>query len=173
VDTPPITIRKATLDDVPRLSEIGATVYVHSYNYDYNQADMDAYLDSTFSKEQIIKELNCETNYYYVAETDSIIGFVKFKTWVWTPRFKGKITFEVERLYIQEDMEGKNIGSRLMQLTVEEGKKHNYTIIWLSVWENNTRAIAFHKLNGFEIIGDGIFKMGPIERKYLIMQLTN
>jgi len=213
------TIRRATLDDAARLSELGATIFVQSYQYPCDQGDMDAYLDETFSKEKIIKEINSETIYYYVAEmkpsklpasqygasrkgfpgppqccqqragagipedvaalskgevcaeaSNSIIGFVKFYTYRWTPRFKGKITFEVERLYIQKEMEGKNIGSQLMTTALNEAKQKNYKIIWLSVWENNERGIRFHQQYGFIIIGDGMFKLGKTEQKYLIMQ---
>ena len=94
-----IAIRKATSDDAARLSELGAIVFVQSYQYPYDQQDMDAYLDETFNKQKIAEEINTETIYYYVAEADDIIiGFVKFYTYRWTPRYKGKITFEVERL---------------------------------------------------------------------------
>lgn len=164
------TIRKATLDDAARLSELGATIFVQSYQYSYNQEDMDAYLDETFSKQRIAEEINTETIYYYVAEADDVIvGFVKFYTFRWTPRFKGKITFEVEQLYIQKDMEGQNVGSQLMTTALDIAKQKKYKIIWLSVWENNERGIRFHQQHGFTIIGDGMFTLGKQERKYLVM----
>lgn len=164
------TIRKATLDDAARLSELGALVFSQSYQHSYDQEDMDAYLDETFSKQRIAEEINTETIYYCVAESDDIIvGFIKFFTFRWTPRFKGKITFEVERLYIQKEMEGQNIGSQLMATALDIARNKNYKIIWLSVWENNDRGIQFHQQHGFTIIGDGVFTLGKQERKYLIM----
>ena len=120
------TIRKATPDDAARLSELGATVFVQSYQHPYDQEDMDMYLDETFSEEKIAEEINTEAIYYYVAEIDSIVGFIKFYTFRWTPRFKGKITVEVERLYIQKEMEGKNIGSQLMRTALNVAKQKNY-----------------------------------------------
>jgi len=89
---------------------------------------------------------------------------------MWTRRFKGKITFEIERLYIQKDMEGQSIGSRLMATALDAAKKKNYKIIWLSVWEINEKAISFHQQHGFHIIGDGMFTLGKTEQKYLVMQ---
>ena len=65
-----IIIRRATSDDAARLSELGATVFVQSYQYPYDQQDMDAYLDKTFSKEKITEEIADKTVYYYVAEAD-------------------------------------------------------------------------------------------------------
>jgi len=164
------TIRKATPDDAARLSELGAAIFVQSYQYPCNQDDMDAYLDETFSKQKITEEINSETVYYFVAVIDSIVGFVKFYTYRWTPRFKGKITFEIERLYIQKEMEGQNIGSQLMTTALDVAQQKNYEIIWLSVWKNNERGVRFHQQHGFIIIGDGIFKLGKTERKYLVMQ---
>ena len=166
-----ITVRRVTPDDAPRLSELGATIFAQSYQYPYNQEDMDTYLDETFSKGKIAEEINAEATYYYVAEADGIIiGFVKFYTFRWTPRYKGKITFEVERLYIQKDMERQNIGSRLMTTALEVAKQKKYKIIWLSVWENNERGIRFHQQHGFIVVGDGMFTLGEQARKYLIMQ---
>jgi len=166
-----IAIRNATTDDAARLSELGATVFIQSYLYSYDQQDMDAYLDKTFGKERITNEINTETVYYYVAEADDVIvGFVKFNTFMWTPRYKGKITFEVEQLYIQKDMEGQNIGSRLITSALDVARQKQYKIVWLSVWENNNRGIRFHQQHGFMIVGDGMFQLGKTERKYLIMQ---
>jgi len=166
-----LTIRKATLDDAARLSEIGATVFVQSYQHSYDQNDMDTYLDETFNKQRIAEEISTEAIYYFVAEVDDVIvGFVKFYTFRWTPRFKGKITVEVERLYIQKKMEGKNIGSRLMATALDIAQQKDYKIIWLSVWENNERGIRFHQQHGFNIIGNGMFTLGKQKRKYLIMR---
>jgi len=160
-------VRNATADDAARISELGATIFAQSYQHPFDQENMDAYVDEAFSKQRIAEE----TIYYYVAEADDVIvGFVKFYTYRWTPRFKSKITFEVERLYIQKNMEGQNIGSQLMAAALDVAKQKNYTIIWLSVWENNERGIRFHQQHGFDIIGDGIFALGKTERKYLIMQ---
>ena len=165
-----ITIRRAISDDAARISELGATIFVQSYQHPYDQQDMDAYLDETFSKKRITEEISSKTAYYYVAETDLIVGFVKFNTYMWTPRYKGKITFEVERLYIQKNMEGQNIGRQLMATTLETAQQKSYKIIWLSVWENNERGIRFHQQHGFIVVGDGMFTLGKQARKYLIMQ---
>jgi len=166
-----LTIRKAAPDDAARLSELGATVFAQSYQHSYDQKDMDTYLDETFSKQKIAEDIATKAIYYYVAEADdAIVGFIKFYTYRWTPRFKGKITFEVERLYIQKEMEGKNIGSRLMTTALDIAHQKDYKIIWLSVWENNARGIRFHQQHGFNIIGDGLFALGKQQRKYLIMR---
>lgn len=167
----PITIRKANTQDAGCLSELSKEAFQRSYPYSYDQPDMDAYLKKHLSEKKIIEDLKVPTIHYYIAETETIVGLVKFNTCMWTPRFKGRLTFEVERLYIQKDMEGKKIGSRLMSKTIEEGQLKNYTIIWLSVWEKNVRAISFHKRHGFTIIGDGVFRMGKSDLKYLVMQL--
>jgi len=67
-------------------------------------------------------------------------------------------------------MEGKNIGRHLMTTALDAAQKRGYRIIWLSVWENNKKAIAFHQQFGFVPVGKGTFILGKSERKYLIMQ---
>jgi len=131
---------------------------------------MEAYLKEHFGKEKILEELEDKNIIYFVAETDSIVGFVKANANKWTWRFKGRLTFEVERLYVRNDMVGKNIGSRLMQTVLEVAQKKGFRIIWLSVWKNNEKPIAFHQRHGFVVIGEGTFTLGETERAYLVMQ---
>jgi len=166
-----ITIREATSKDANRISKIGTSVFLSSYQYAHDQNDMDIYLKENFSKNKIKEDLLIKTVHYFVAETNGIVvGLVKINTNMWTWRFKGRLTLEVQRLYIPKDMEGKNIGRRLMSAALDAAEKRNYKIIWLSVWENNKKAIIFHRQFGFSIVGDGTFCMGKSKRKYLIMR---
>jgi len=171
-DHPEFTIREAKAEDASRIAELGAEVFLTSHQFPHEPGVTEAYTKEHFGAEKILNDLNKDTVYYYVAVADSIVGFVKFISCQWTPRFPGKITFEVKHLYIQPGMEGKGIGSRLMALAVDAGRRKNYKIIWLSVWENNTRAIRFHQRHGFEVIGEGEFSLGSARRKYLVMRLT-
>lgn len=166
----PITIRKATLEDAERIAGLSAEVFLESYRYPHEQEEMTLYLEEKFNKETISEELQDKNIIYFVTVTDTIVGFVKVNMNKWTWRFKGRLTFEVERLYIQKDMLGKKIGSRLMTTALEAAQKRGFRILWLTVWENNKKAIAFHQRVSFSIIGDGLFTLGTTQRTYLAMQ---
>lgn len=165
-----ITIRRACAEDAGSISALGAKVFLESYKYPHQQEDMAAYLVKHFSKEKILKELSDKNIFYFVASAGGLVGFIKVNANKWTWRFKGRLTFEFERLYIQNDMVGKGIGSRLMKTALKSGRTRGFRIIWLSVWKNNEKSIAFHERHGFTTIGEGVFTLGGTQRTYLVMQ---
>ena len=61
----------------------------------------------------------------------------------------GKPCIWVEDLYIKEDYRGKGIGSRFFAYLEE---KFPNTIMRLEVEEDNTRAVAVDKKNGYEVL---------------------
>ena len=42
--------------------------------------------------------------------------------------------------------------------------------IWLGVWEENNKAIAFYKRHGFEVFGSHPFKLGGDLQRDLLMK---
>jgi len=54
-----------------------------------------------------------------------------------------------------------------MQISEQE----NADYVWLGVWEENPRAIAFYKKNGFVEFDKHIFKLGNDEQTDIMMKL--
>ena len=47
-----------------------------------------------------------------------------------------------------------------MTACLEEASKRECDVIWLDVWKENPRGIAFYRKWGFEIVGEQGFQMG-------------
>ena len=54
----------------------------------------------------------------------------------------------------------KGVGPALMQACMDIAKELKKSVIWLGVWEKNSRAIAFYQKWGFEKFGEHIFPIG-------------
>lgn len=162
-------IRKATPQDAQEIATLSTEVFEESYRYPHRPQEMAVYLKEAFNKEKISEQFKDANIHYFIAVDEAIVGFVKINANKWTWRFKGRLTFEVERLYVQKNMEGQQIGSRLMKTALDAAQKRGFRIIWLTAWKNNERAIAFHEQNGFVIIGEGAFTLGETQRTYLVM----
>ncbi len=54
---------------------------------------------------------------------------------------------------------------------IEVAKEKGTHYVWLGVWEENLRAIAFYKKNGFEEFDKHIFKLGDDEQTDIMMKL--
>jgi diamine N-acetyltransferase len=57
-----------------------------------------------------------------------------------------------------------------MQICLEEAQRRKHDVIWLGVWEQNARAIAFYQKFGFVPVGKQIFQLGDDPQHDLVMQ---
>lgn len=79
---------------------------------------------------------------------------------------------EIERLYAHKNYLGKRVGHMLMQTCLAFAKKMGCSVLWLGVWENNSRAIAFYERNGFVRFGQHTFMLGNDEQTDWLMKKT-
>ena len=78
---------------------------------------------------------------------------------------------EIERIYVLKEFHGKNVGQILYNKAIEIAKQNKADYVWLGVWEENPRAIAFYKKNGFVEFDKHIFKLGDDEQTDIMMKL--
>ena len=132
-----IVIRKAGDKDLPAILELVKELAAFEKGLDK--------VTNTLEQMQEEKEFfHC-----YVAENEGeIIGmslyYFVYYTWV------GKSMY-LEDLYVKEAYRGQNIGSLLMNKTLEVARKENCKRFRLQVLHWNEPAIAFYKKNGFTI----------------------
>ena len=56
---------------------------------------------------------------------------------------------ELLRLYVQEPFTGKHIGSLLLVEAERLAQEGGATVLWLTPWVHNTRALAFYAAQGY------------------------
>ncbi len=59
----------------------------------------------------------------------------------------------VNAIYVQSDYQGKGIGRMLMDAAFEHPRFGGADNIFVDVWDENRRAVAFYLKYGFEIVG--------------------
>ena len=57
----------------------------------------------------------------------------------------------------------------MMEACLETAVARGYDVIWLGVWEQNLRALAFYRKYGFEVVGNHVFQFGTDAQTDLIM----
>jgi len=171
INIPSIEIREAVPQDAQKIADLSAEIFLESFNHPCNQNDMDDYIKRIFNKQNVLQAIAFrDVTFFVTTSNNRIIGFVKIVANQKNARLNNLRAVELRRLYIQKDMAGKNIGCTLMEKTLEFSNTKNADVIWLSVWENNERAIKFYNRFKFEIFGEGNFALGKTERKYLLMK---
>lgn len=154
------SIVKANGKDFKLLADIGRTSYIESHGSSAEAADIDVYLKEKYNYEVFKAELNDGKNIYHIIYHDKQpAGYSKIM--LNTPHSNIQIenVTKLERLYLLKEFYGLKLGLELFNLNLELSKNSNQAGMWLFVWKENHRAVAFYKRTGFKIIGTYNFKL--------------
>jgi len=167
-----IAIYKVSLQDVEALQAIGRVTFSQTFSEHNNAEDMEAYLKTSYAIEKLTAEINNpESEFYFAKENENIIGYLKINTGKAQTEIKNLDAFEIERIYVDQAYLGKKIGQILFQKALQLAMQKKAAYVWLGVWEENHRAIAFYKKNGFVPFDKHIFKLGNDEQTDIMMKL--
>lgn len=154
-------IRKATIEDAELLSQLGAITFSEAFGEVNTREDLESYLQSAFSIHQMKSEIEEDGNVFFLLfQNDEAIAYAKLNTNERVNALEGKKTVQIQRIYARKKALGTGIGALLMQQCISESLAKGMEVIWLTVWQQNLRAVEFYKKWGFEIIGEKQFMVG-------------
>ena len=167
-----VTFIKVGLQDVEKLQAISRVTFMQTFSADNSEADMQVYLNTSFSIQKLSAELsNADSEFYFALEGEVIAGYLKVNMGAAQTEKKEAAAFEIERIYVDQIYLGKKVGQLLFNKAIEIAKQKNAIYVWLGVWEENHRALAFYKKNGFVPFDKHIFKLGNDEQTDIMMKL--
>ena len=157
-----ITIRPATIEDAALLAEIGARLFDQTFRAQNTPEDMESFLASTYSPALQRTELSDPDRATVLAfdGAGAAIGFAMTRRGTRSNGVDAERPVEVQRIYVDRDSHGSGIGAALMNSCVEQARAWNADVLWLGVWQENPRAIAFYRRQGFEVVGVQEFTVG-------------
>jgi ribosomal protein S18 acetylase RimI-like enzyme len=98
-----------------------------------------------YFREEIIESLNNEKSWVFLAlENDAPVGFV------YSRLCEGCYKYIIDELYVKAAYRKLGIGTKLLDSTLDIGKKYEYPII-VEVFDWNKDAIEFYKAHNFGI----------------------
>jgi diamine N-acetyltransferase len=166
-----IKIRLCSTLDLDLLQTILCETYDETFRKMNSPDTINQYLRASFNKEKLQTELNNPNCFFYfLFADDELAGYLKINLTPAQTDINDPESIELERIYVRKAYLGSGLGKRLMnyalQLTLDFNKKY----IWLGVWDQNIKAIAFYKKMGFKEAGQHLFKMGEELQNDLIMK---
>jgi len=69
------------------------------------------------------------------------------------------IQAELYRLYVQEPFAGRGIGTALLRSAEELACRHGASVLWLTPWVHNHRALHFYAARGYVDYGSTLFRL--------------
>ena len=154
------TIRPATIRDAELLSQIGGRSLIESHGHSAPSSIMEAYRAEKFTAEALEEELADKDNIFHIINyNDQPAGYSKIIYRQPLPDVAQKKITKLERLYLLSEYYSLRLGHQLLQFNIDLSKSEGEQGMWLYVWKGNERALRFYERWGFQIIGDGWFRL--------------
>jgi len=165
--------RIATVEDAALLADISCKTFYDTYHAYNTKEDMEMFLLEHFNLELVIKELNNTDNIFLlVYDNEQLCGYAKLSETKTPDQLKNISALEIARIYSIKEKIGKGVGKILIEGCISIARKKNKKMIWLGVWKQNPRAIAFYQKNGFEIFSEQDFVLGKdVQQDWLMKKL--
>jgi len=156
------SIIKATEGDVQLLVELGKITFIESHGTSAAPGEITHYINEKYNSEVIRQELTDPKNIYYIIyHNKQPAGFSKIILNVPYHGISKQNVTKLERLYLLKEFYGLQLGNELFHFNLELSRNEDQAGMWLYVWKENHRAIIFYEKLGFNIIGDGDFRLTP------------
>jgi len=170
--TQPKTIVRSGKDrDLNILQTVAKSTFIDTYGIFNTPENMSAYLETHFSKKAIIDQLNDSQVQFFLAEqNNTILGYIKVNRGSAQTESNYPNTLEIERIYVLSEFHGKGYGKLLLQKAIDVAKNDHLESVWLGVWDQNPKAIAFYERNGFSTFGVHEFLLGDDPQRDFIMK---
>jgi ribosomal protein S18 acetylase RimI-like enzyme len=155
-------IRRATLEDAALLADLGTRLFEQTFGEMNDAEDMQDYLASAFSPDIQKAEIADPDRATFLAFDDSetAIGYAMARRGSRSNGVVAERPVEVQRIYVDRTLHGTGLGAALMAACVDQARAWNGEVLWLGVWQENPRAIAFYKRTGFVVVGEQEFMVG-------------
>ncbi|MCV9930001.1 GNAT family N-acetyltransferase [Flavobacterium sp. LS1R49] len=167
-----IRIEKVTIADIEKLQNIGRQTFLETFSLPNTEENMNSYLSSSFAFDKLKNEIeNPDSKFFFAVLNDEVIGYLKMNSGKAQTELGDNNALEIERIYVSREFLGKKVGQLLYDKALQIAKERKVGYVWLGVWEENHRALAFYKKNGFVEFDKHIFKLGNDPQTDIMMKL--
>lgn len=164
------TIRYANTSDAKCLAALAEETFRETFSSMNTLEDMNLHCQASYGESIQLAEISNSNMVTLVCEDgENLIAFAQLR-WSKAPSCViADKPGEIQRLYVAKSWHGKGIAQDLMTTCIKEMGKRGSDVVWLGVWEQNPRAIAFYKNQGFSAIGSHVFPLGRDPQRDIIM----
>mgnify|MGYP002050887025 FL=1 len=159
--------------DLPTLHALSVQTFKETFEGQNTKENLEAYLKEQLSLAQIKREVSdTNTAFYFAYCKEELVGYLKlnFKEAQKEAVLNGK-AFEIQRIYILQEYQGKGLGTQLFNKALQLGKAKGHQLMWLGVWEFNFKALEFYQKKGLKAFGSHVFQLGNDSQTDILMQL--
>lgn len=156
-----IRYRDAAVADAEAVASIGARTFVQTFGHLYGADDLAAFLRENHAIGPVAALLAApHTSCRLVEDVEGCAGYALVAPSALPHVPADACALEVKRLYLLPHVQGRGIADALMRWCEERARAGGFTLLTLSVFSDNHRAMAFYRRHGFAHRGDYRFVVG-------------
>jgi ribosomal protein S18 acetylase RimI-like enzyme len=153
--------RLAGTADAQPLAVLARETFVDAFGAFNTPEHLRAYCEASFSADKQAEELADKGLTTLVSEfDDSLTGYAQVRLDSPNDNVQARHPAQLCRLYVRSAWHGRGVAQQLMRAVCAVATGAGMDVMWLGVWQENPRGIAFYKKLGFEIVGGMIFYVG-------------
>jgi ribosomal protein S18 acetylase RimI-like enzyme len=166
-----VQIRKATENDAEIIALLGRVTFAETFGHFFrDQNDLLHYFERTFSVQKVRSGFANPNNVFWIATMNELpVGYAKLKLNSFSEFIIDQNTSQLQKIYVLKDFLAQKIGLKLQDEMLKIAKESGSTKIWLSVLQENERAIGFYQKNNFQKIGEHDFQIGKESFHFHVM----
>jgi ribosomal protein S18 acetylase RimI-like enzyme len=156
-----ITYRTPGPADAAPLAEMARDAFLETFGPLYAPGDLDSFLETTFGPTGLPAQVSdpAYTIRIAVDAAGSIAGFAKLAA-MGQPVDHPPGSIELKQLYVLKRYHGAGVGPALMDWAIGVARSRSAPALYLSVYAENWRALAFYRRIGFVQVGTAPFVVG-------------
>ncbi len=163
-------LREPTPADAERISAFAAQVFPLGGRPGASEADIAAHVSRELSPQKMRATIADPNFVSVIAENgDEVAGYILLKQHSEHEAIAARHPAEVKRLYVAPAYHGRGVANALMEAALQR-MDPQCDALWLSVFSENPRGIAFYKRWGFTIAAEQIFMVGDDPQKDYVMR---
>ncbi|MFK7885748.1 MAG: GNAT family N-acetyltransferase [Gammaproteobacteria bacterium] len=166
-----LIIRHAVAADAESLATLARASFVEAFGAQNQPEHLAAHCDNSFSASKQAQEIVDPARVTVLAQMGAaLVGYVQVLSHSPNENVDAEQPAEVCRLYVLSAWHGRGVAQALMQEVLRVTAHAD--VLWLGVWEENPRGIAFYKKYGFEVVGRQIFDVGSDPQHDFVMAVS-
>ena len=151
---PGLALRPAVPEDALCLSALGMQVFLDTYATKGIRPALAREVLASYSQSRFGEAIVQHGNRLVIAEHEGhMVGFAQVTLGASHELAPAGTQAELLRLYVQEPFTGAKVGTRLLAHAEHSAALAGATVLWLTPWIHNHRALAFYSRCGYQDFG--------------------
>ena len=153
-EPPPIELRPARPDDALCLSVLAMQVFLDTYATEGIRPSQAREVLGSYSVASFSAAIGQPQVRLWLAERlGHLVGFAQLTLGERHALAPPGAQAELLRLYVQEPFTGRQLGTRMLAAAEQQAALGGASVLWLTSWVHNHRALGFYRAHGYQDLG--------------------